>query len=66
MCSCQAQGWSDRAGLEQQHARLGILAQPAREHAAGRAGADHDVIEGFGFSHLARPPQRGAAAPPGG
>jgi hypothetical protein len=32
------------AGFEQQHARRGVFGQPAREHAAGRAGADDDVI----------------------
>ena len=34
------------AGLEQQHRDLRILAQPRRQHAAGRAGADDDVIVG--------------------
>ncbi len=32
------------AGLDQQHANLGIRAQSIREHAAGRAGADDDVV----------------------
>jgi hypothetical protein len=44
----------DRARLEQQHADVGILAQAVGEHAAGRAGADHDVIEGFGSGHAIR------------
>ena len=32
------------AGLEQQHARSGIGGEPVRQHAAGRAGADDDVV----------------------
>ena len=44
----------DRPRLEQQHAYVRILAQPVGEHAAGRAGADHDVIEAFGSGHAVR------------
>jgi len=36
-----------RAGFEQQHARGWVFAQARREHAAGRAGADDDVVERF-------------------
>ena len=32
------------AGLQQQHARARVLAQPVGQHAAGRAGADDDVV----------------------
>ena len=33
------------AGLQQQHAAVRILAQPAREDRAGGPGTDHDVVE---------------------
>ena len=33
-----------RAGLEQQHARIGHFAQPCRHHASGRPAAHNDVI----------------------
>ena len=34
-----------RAGLQQQHGMLAVRAQAIGEHAAGRAGADDDVVE---------------------
>ncbi len=37
------------AGLEQHHPRRRVLAQPRRDRAAGRAGADHDEI---GLDHI--------------
>ena len=54
----------DRPRLEQQHAYVRILAQPVGEDAAGRAGADHDVIEAFGSGHAVRLTGSAARAPP--
>ena len=34
----------DGAGLEQQHLRLRVFAEPCGQHAAGRAAADDDVV----------------------
>ena len=42
------------AGLDQQHARALILAQPARQHAAGRAAADDDVVVAFSSCSMTR------------
>ncbi len=39
-----------RAGFQQQHRMLAVGGEPVGEHAAGRAGADDDVIEFGGFS----------------
>ena len=39
-----------RPGFEQEHARAFVLAQPVREHAAGRARADDDVVVAFAQS----------------
>jgi hypothetical protein len=39
------------AGLEQQHPLALVLAQPVGQHAAGRSGADDDVIVGFLVGH---------------
>ena len=37
------------AGFEEQHAVAARRGQPVGQHAAGRAGADDDVIEVFEF-----------------
>ena len=39
------------AGFEQQHPLALVLAQPVGQHAAGRAGADDDVVVGFRGTH---------------
>src|SRR5262249_47603973 len=42
------------AGLEQQHADVGVLGQPVGEHTAGRSCSDDDVVvasDRFGFTH---------------
>ena len=43
------------AGFQQQHAVAAGFAEPRRDRAAGRAGAGHDEVEGFGFVAHDRP-----------
>ncbi len=40
------------AGFQQQHAMAARRGQPVGQHAAGRAGADDDVIEAFAILPL--------------
>ena len=50
-------GMAGAPGLDQQHLRARVLAQPRRQHRAGRAGADDDVVvvfHGVFFPNLPR------------
>jgi hypothetical protein len=51
------------AGFDQQHLGARILAQPVGEHAAGRAGADDDVVVARGWHGRSDPAQYGRAVP---
>ena len=51
------------AGLEHQHADIAVFGQPVRQRAAGRAGADDDIIECAGF-HVAGPTRRSIRSRP--